>query len=79
MKILLYKPDSPTAFRMYNHDTEVVIPKGEGIVNIIQKTSSIDPIVIEQFKLVRKQDPIWTDDTKSDEEIMVKLQVEELE
>jgi len=37
----------------------------------------INPIVAK-YNLVRRQDPMWTDDTKVNKEIMVKLTVEEI-
>jgi hypothetical protein len=77
LKILLYKPGAATAFRMYNSCHEVIIPKDGQTVNIMQVTASAS-VLVETFALVIRGEPMWTDDTKENTEIMVKLTVEEL-
>lgn len=81
MKILLYRPGSPTAFRLFDNPCEVIIPKGSKIVYIVNPGIELDgqsPIVAE-YNLIRRPDPMWTDDTKVNTEVMVKLTVEDIE
>lgn len=81
MKILLYKPNADTAFRKFENPCEVSIPKGNNEVRIID-SNKIDqnnnPIILGKYKLIKKYDPVWTDNTKMYTEIMVKIIVEEI-
>ena len=82
LKILLYKPGYDTAFMKYENPCEVIIPQGSDLVQIVNSTdidSNIRNPIIAEYRLVKKHAPVWTDDTKMQQEVMVKLDVEELE
>ena len=81
MKILLYKPDSDNAFRMYSNSCEVTITddgKRVHIINTDPLVTDLKDDIIAKYELVKLDQPIWSDETKANKEIMVKLQVREL-
>ena len=62
---------------MYQNSCEVSVPSDSDEVHIIDSKVEASP-VIKKYRLIHKAEPVWTDETKSDSEIMVKLIVEEL-
>lgn len=72
MRILLYKPDSVEgAFREYHYPQDVIIDNDK--VNILK-----NGFIEESFRLVKKCSPVWTDETKWPQEVLVKIIVEPL-
>lgn len=82
MKILLYKTGSKTAFRKMDNPCEVIIPKGGKEVYILDMVSRLNKDgshpVLGRYKLIKRNVPVWTDDTKSHQELLLKLVVEDL-
>ena len=81
MKILLYKPEAQTAFKLFTQACEVIIPSGSEevlIVNPATYSGVDDNAVLARYRLVKEPFATFTNDTKSDKELMVKLVVEEL-
>mgnify|MGYP000480564065 CR=1 FL=1 len=72
MIILLYKPGAPDAFAKYDSSCEVRIV--EDVVYVYR-----DEEIVERFRLSKKCNPVWTDETKVVSEIMVKIIVEPIE
>jgi hypothetical protein len=82
LKILLYKTGTDTAFRKFDNPCQLVIPKDEHIVTILDVTEidgKGEHPALGKYRLVKRHDPIWTDDTKNNMELLVRLTVEELE
>jgi len=82
LKILLYRPEAETAFKLYTKACEVIIPSGHKEVLIVnpETYNGIDEsAILARYKLIDAPFTGFTDDTKKDSELMVKLIVEPIE
>lgn len=71
MRILLYKPNTPDAFKVYSGENNIIVDRETQTVSIRRCDGE------DTYKLVKQYAPVWTDDTKNVDEILVKLTVEE--
>ena len=74
MIIQLYYPGRSDCFRVYHNQQDVIVDPEVNEVRIL-KNGFLD----EKFTLVKKCSPVWTDETKCCNEVLVKLVVYPIE
>lgn len=73
MIILLYRDDKSPSFRIYHNPCDVSIDLESKRVIILK-----DATVVDEYVLVRYPKVTWTDETKSDLEVLVKIIVKDV-